>query len=204
MVNLLKRARDEYRSGEREDESPQPGWNPYACINRLQLDTLLNDFTDGSPAKALAKAGRCQAAARSRYGQSYEFFDAVMAADAETAKWLLEPAPSTDEVTEKAAVLLQVYRDAVHELAATPRQFDSVARQLRILSTFLKARAKEDDGQRAEVLEAVADGLIDRAPQPKSTPDATADTESTPPPEPEAASTNENKSSRGRSDKRPK
>src|SRR5690606_4996158 len=65
-------ARDAYAAG---DAGPEmPGWNPYARINRLQLDALLGDVPADDE-----QAAACLHAARTRFQSRYDFFDGAMA-----------------------------------------------------------------------------------------------------------------------------
>ena len=165
VEQVLRRARDDYRLGEGHPRASD--WNPYACINRLQLDALLNDH--GSEEKQIDElVDTCRAAARARFERSYDFFDAVMPVDASVAGWLL-----TGRLPEAAhagatpgEILLRSYREAVRDLHAPSRKFKSVVDQLRILSEFLDKRptASGADPTVSSVLRRLADALDGKEP----------------------------------------
>jgi CHAT domain-containing protein/pimeloyl-ACP methyl ester carboxylesterase len=142
---ILKAARDAYANGEGSSEAA--GFNPYGMINRLQLDALLGD-----KAPALASlVALCQAAARRRFVQDYEFFDGVMSVDAELVPWLY-----ADAAVAGLEGMAARYQDAVKDLSATAREFNSVVAQLCLLATFVHARGAARDGERAQGLADVA------------------------------------------------
>ncbi|RYU58189.1 CHAT domain-containing protein [Methylolobus aquaticus] len=143
----LKKARDAYARG--EGDPSMPGWNPYACLNRLQLDAVLGAPADDACRVALA---RCKRAARSRFAATYDLFDGVMAADTAVTEWLFHRKPPRSERAhdEDADRLLAVYRGALKDLSASGRQLDSVVTQLQLVAEFLEARGeKADKGDRA-------------------------------------------------------
>ncbi|MBL8436480.1 MAG: CHAT domain-containing protein [Zoogloea sp.] len=141
----LALARDAYARGAGEPDSP--GWDPYGLINRLQLDALLGDVAAVDP-QLIAS---CQAAARLRFGQTWDFFDAVKPVDASLALWLadtgsLGPTPGAE--------LKRLYQDAAHQLYRSTLEFDSVVTQLGLLADFLRCRDADDP--RCAVLDALA------------------------------------------------
>ncbi|MCK6395901.1 CHAT domain-containing protein [Zoogloea sp.] len=154
VAGLLTQARDAYATG--EGDPATPGWNPYGRINRVQLDALL-----GQPGATDADVEVCITATRARFRRSFDFFDAVMQADAALAQWL-----RTDQTPagtgSPADYLLATYRDAIQSLAPSPRAIDSVVRQLDLLCEFLAGRKQAGDTDRAAVLQAVAQGLSGR------------------------------------------
>ncbi|WP_166359555.1 CHAT domain-containing protein [Pseudomonas akapageensis] len=152
----LIRARDAYALG--EGDPNMPDWDPYTRINRLQLDALL-----GVEHADLSEVVRCQAAARARFQKGFDFFDAVMSADAAVAGWLLTgslPQPAQGAVAAKPeSVLCDLYWDALQGQRASARQFDSVVKQLKLLADFLSLRGAVSDKQKAEVLTNLAVAL---------------------------------------------
>ena len=141
----LALARDAYARGAGEPDSP--GWDPYGLINRLQLDALLGDVAAVDPQLIAA----CQAAARLRFGQTWDFFDAVKPVDASLALWLadtgsLGPTPGAE--------LKRLYQDAAHQLYRSTLEFDSVVTQVGLLADFLRCRDAGDP--RCAVLDALA------------------------------------------------
>lgn len=130
-------------------------WNPYGTINRMQLDALLGD----APAIE-AQFEQCEKAARARFAQSYDFFDAIMPADTAVARWLHDSAASSD--AESLAGLKQSYQDALRGLGCTRRQMDSVVTQIRILAELLDCRSSKKDSERARLLRDLAATLQTR------------------------------------------
>ncbi len=157
---VLLLARQAYASGDGEENAPD--WNPYARINRLQLDALLGQGSGEADA-----ALRCQEAARARFLRSYGFFDAVMAADAALTGWLLDGQlpglPAGPVATPTARALDQIYQDALQGLEPSVRQFDSVFRQLELLARFLRLRGEPGDSGKAAALAELAALVKDRA-----------------------------------------
>lgn len=142
VAEALTCARDAYARCEGRPGA-SPDWNPYNAINRLQLDALLG--TEANYAEAAEVCGR---AARARFEHTYDFFDAVMSADAELALWLHSGEKSADGLAD-------TYRDAIKGVTATARELDSVTAQIRILGELLKCRGDGDDATRAEMLKCI-------------------------------------------------
>lgn len=135
------------------DAAEDQAKHPYSTLNRLQLDGLLGEVDSDTRPQLVELAKRCAEVARRRFGDSYDFFDAVMVADADLAIWMIQGK------TGGASDLSQAYRDAVAQVPRSDRQFDSVARQLELLARFYRLRGEEHDSGRAEVLTQVAASL---------------------------------------------
>jgi hypothetical protein len=101
-----------------------------------------------APRPTTPKPPRCGRAARARFEHTYDFFDAVMSADAELALWLHSGEKSADGLAD-------TYRDAIKGVTATARELDSVTAQIRILGELLKCRGDGDDATRAEMLKCI-------------------------------------------------
>lgn len=144
----LKGARDAYLAGEGSPDAA--GFNPYAMINRLQLDGVLGE--QNVIMEVLVR--RCQEAARKRFQESYDFWDGIMAADAALAPWL---APGA--AIEGLRGMEALYQDAVRQLSARARQFNSVVTQLCILARFIQVRGGEGDVERVQALADLAHKL---------------------------------------------
>ncbi|UVJ41798.1 CHAT domain-containing protein [Pseudomonas sp. LS1212] len=152
---ILIKARDAYALG--EGDPNMPGWNPYARINRLQLDALLGNV-HADPSDVV----RCQTAARVRFQNGFDFFDAVMSADAAVAGWLLTgnlPQAKGVVADNEVAGLCNLYWDALQGQRASVRQFDSVVKQLGLLASFLSLRGGKGDLHKAQTLESLAEAL---------------------------------------------
>ena len=145
---VLADALEAYRAGQGRPDAP--GFYPYAMINRLQLGALLEE-TEPS---LTALIEQCQAAARRRFAESYDFFDGVMAVDAELIHLI---APDAD--IEKLSHMAGRYQDAVQLLSTSARQFNSVVEQLCLLASFVQARHGKNDPVRAQALADIAHQL---------------------------------------------
>ncbi|MBR0565108.1 CHAT domain-containing protein [Azoarcus sp. L1K30] len=158
IAAVLQAARDAYHAGEGQP-GPAP-WAPYACINRLQLDALVS--RPSSRRENLSPLVEiCQTAARGNFERSYGFFDAVMSADATLAAWLLgiRPSGGRRDRQHDADDLFEAYRAALNQVAHSPRELDSVLRQIRLLAEFLARRNVSGDATRVKVLDTLADRL---------------------------------------------
>lgn len=146
VAPLLAEARDAYAHCEGSPDG-SPDWNPYNYLNRLQLDALLDTRTDYETASRA-----CQGAAHARFERTFDFFDAVMSADAQLACWL-----HTGDGT--ADMLAGHYRDAMKDVTVTPRELESVTAQIRILGALLRCRGTPGDADRAQLLDTLIDIL---------------------------------------------
>lgn len=149
IAEALQEAQNAYRTGEGSPEDRD--FDPYAMINRLHLDTVLN------PADALQHvtglARKCQGAARLRFKSTYAFWDSVKVADAELAIALAKKnVPDTE--TEKRIV--RSYDDAAATVGKSIREFDSVIVQLSLLARFFEYRKDKD---RSESVKRIASAL---------------------------------------------
>ncbi len=129
IEGVLKQAHAAYKKG--EGLSFDYSFKPYAIINRLQLEGILHNADENS----LQLAEKAQIAARQSFAESYDFFDAVMVADAAVAIFLL-----TDHhgVIPSAESLLEVYHTAIRDVPHNARHFNSVSKQLDYLACFLE------------------------------------------------------------------
>jgi hypothetical protein len=149
ILETLRHSRDAYAAGESDPRSAQ--FDPYPALNRLQLAGLLRDFKpeDTEPLVQIAK--RCADLARQRFAVSYDFFDAVMAADAELAIRMID-----GSLKESTAALSDTYIESVSGVPKSARQFDSVVRQIELLARFYSLRGKPDDTRSAAALREIA------------------------------------------------
>ena len=127
---------------------------PYPVLNWLQLNGLLGDFDPDTKDQLLQWAEYAAKRARQRFAGSYDFFDAVMPADAELAIRMIERTLATS-----ADTLAKAYHDAVADVPSNARQFDSVVQELRLLARFYKLRGLQGDLQSAAALLEVAHKL---------------------------------------------
>lgn len=105
----------------------------YPLINRLQLAAILNQ----TPDNCLELLDRAHAAVRLQFTESNDFFDAVMSADIEIARFLANPA----EPNETDDYFIRLYQEVTREVATTVRNFNSVVQQLRNLAQLLSLAA---------------------------------------------------------------
>jgi len=128
--------------------------DPYPVLNRLQLDGLLGDVDTTRHTEFTQLANRCKGIARERFTTSYDFFDAVMVADAELAVRMID-----GTLAGSADTLAEAYCYAVADVPRSARKFDSVVKQLLLLAGFYRLRGSGDDKKCAEALEGVAQKL---------------------------------------------
>ena len=154
VIEALQRARDAYARGEADPRAAD--WNPYARINRMQLDAVLGDAPEGE-----ADATRCIEAARARFKRRFDFWDAVMAADATVAGWLAGAALPGGGTASEA--LIQTYRDTLDTVTASPRELDSVFVQLGLLADVLRLQGGKTATAKEKVLREVIKALKSKA-----------------------------------------
>ncbi|WP_338585513.1 CHAT domain-containing protein [Pseudomonas sp. MAG733B] len=128
----LEAAWKAYGVGENRD---QPDWNPYAMLNRIQLEIMC---VTAPP--SITDLERCEAEAQARYKRTFGVFDAVMKADVWLTHWLIS-------VTKGSAIprlvvhtereLNDSYDDALAGQRISARQFESVVRQLQLIENWL-------------------------------------------------------------------
>lgn len=160
----FEQARAAYAQGEGDPAAPD--FDPYAVINRLQLEALLDQ-----PAPNFRQlVDRCQQVARRRFAEGFKFWDAIKAVDARLAGWLLGADDAGGEVDELARRFASDYRQEVEELAPEPREFDSVVRQIDFLAEMFEKKAGaagEADRTRIDALRAgVLRGIARRLKEP--------------------------------------
>lgn len=124
-------ARDAYRRA--EVATAPEDFEAYAVINRLQLDGVLEP-----PADAQVEAELANALARAAEAAARQRWDIIAAPDGALAGWLLRlpqrPRPSVRD-----------YTLALDAMRASPRERDSVLRQLELLQLLLQASERADD-----------------------------------------------------------
>lgn len=118
----------------------------YPLINRLQLTAILQGFNPhtAEDENYLELLDQAYNTVRLQFAESNEFFDAVMSADIEIARFLLESPPDkTPTEAEAAAKFVQLYKEVTQELPGTLRVFNSVVQQLKNLAQLLRAAASQ-------------------------------------------------------------
>lgn len=147
-------SRDAYAAGQGSPEDSD--FNPYAMINRLHLDALLNPGKNVETIESLAL--QCRAAATNRFKESNAFWDAVMSAGAELAIQLVNNELDRKKNEEQ---LTTAYKEALTNVPRSKRKFDSVEKQFRLLAAFLKLRDKykRKKADQSEVLLRILDRI---------------------------------------------
>jgi hypothetical protein len=116
--------------------------NPYNALNRLALRAVLDFATADRAADAdVAVAEACAQWARDRYRTAPDVWNAVMPADAALTGKLLDRSLGIeggkgDEALEAAR---QKYADALAHVRVTPRELDSIVKQICLLALFYRA-----------------------------------------------------------------
>jgi CHAT domain-containing protein/pimeloyl-ACP methyl ester carboxylesterase len=149
VARALIEAREAYRVAEGSPDDPN--LNPYAVLNRLHLDALLQ--SEDEVEEIIALAERCKAVARRRFKDGADFWDAVTVVDADLVTHLVQGS-LTDAGAEQG--LLQAYREAGETVPKNAREFDSVVRQLRFHAAILRTR---EDSAEPTALERIAAAL---------------------------------------------
>lgn len=195
VAQALRKAADAYLATSR---GQPPHSQPYHTLNALPLHWLAGKLAERDRARAVDVARQCGAQASQRFAASKDFWDAVGRPDAAVVEWLLG-----DDPTDPGTALENAYRQLAREVPYSGRQWDSVARQLRLLASLLRRRqaaadgapladpsaaveaagrrddAQRADAQRAEVLTQLAERLAGFA-SPSSAPSGAAASKETP------------------------
>ncbi len=146
----VHKARNAYLGGEADGADSADVQN-YGRLNRLQLDALLGERI-GSRA-ALVEA--VQGSAARRFAATFDFWDAVAAGDALLTRWLFDTSATTGNALQQ---LTRAYAPAM-KVPTAARHVNSVVKQHRLLAGMLRKRAAPGDGERADVLDQLADAL---------------------------------------------
>lgn len=128
----LDAARKAYGAGE---DRNAPDWNPYAMLNRIQLEVMC---VVAPP--SITDLDCCEAEAQARYKRSFGVFDAVMKADVWLTHWLISVTKGSTVrglVPRTERELIDCYDDALAGQRISARQFESVVRQLQLIENWL-------------------------------------------------------------------
>jgi hypothetical protein len=150
----LEASRDAYAKceGRLEDAAI----NPYAMINRLQFDALLGEEDRAGRIKLTQ---HCKSAAEKRFVGSYNFFDAVMAIDAQVAERLLNG--TLDSATNE---LVEGFKEAFFKVPGSERMRNSVIKQLQLMGDFFDVLAGGTEAsEQQEAMRSTAENLKDIA-----------------------------------------
>ncbi len=133
-----------YRAAARLDQAPEQ--HPYSVLNWLALtawDPALAPDVDA--ARQLALAQRCADAANGKFRLSRDFWDAVMAADAQWTLALLRGELGGPAADEHVAQLHALYLEALSGVLLPLRGMDSVVQQLHLTAQCFAARGQHGD-----------------------------------------------------------
>ncbi|AIL61232.1 DUF7379 domain-containing protein [Pseudomonas alkylphenolica] len=150
IAKSFEDARLAYAEGE---DATAPDWNPYAMLNRIQFEVMSRPGP-----LSFADLERCLAEAQARYKRYFGVFDALMKADVQLTRWLIIV---TGRVLGQVACpereLIDSYDDALAGQRISARQFDSVVRQLQLISSWMQWSQSTGDatvpGKIAEILQ---------------------------------------------------
>ncbi len=154
----LREAAEAYAQG--QGDPALPDYNPYARINRMQIEAVLGE---GKVDAFADEARLCQDAARRRFGRSYDFWDAVMPLDAALALALID-----GSLLKSVDGLASQYREALGQVAASPRQRNSMLRQMKIVAILLRNRGTGDLADALDNLASRVEGGVSSAGAAKS------------------------------------
>ncbi len=144
----LKKAREWYARG--EGQVGTPGFSPYCALNRLMLDALLRRK---DPSGLTRKVGE---AARARFRDSRDYWDAMMPADAELTAAIFNRKLEDDlQAQDELERLAACYRHARASVIEDARSWDSVVRQVAILATLAHALKRTKLARRLRELSAL-------------------------------------------------
>lgn len=137
----LGKARDAYARG----ESLGGVLAPYPALNRLWIDALLAEGTDGDASPPIELVRRCEAAANEAYRRSEDPFDAIMAPEARLVAALLDGSFGSpgDDGQRALEDRLRDYRESIDGILLTRRHIDSVVGQMTTMSRLYEALASE-------------------------------------------------------------
>lgn len=175
---FLKKSINAYERGEARELGTQ--LKAYPLINRLQLVAILRNLPNDQVSKNQDSEeddyfdllDQAHNTVRLQFAESNDFFDAVMSADIEIARLLLDQERPDLTLEEKLATeinqYIQLYKEATQDLPSTVRVFNSSIQQLKNLAQLLDLVSKqplidpklaEQCRQKARILRGIAAGL---------------------------------------------
>jgi hypothetical protein len=154
LDELIAKSFDDARLAYAEGEdATAPDWNPYAMLNRIQFEVMSRPGP-----LSFADLDRCLAEAQARYKRYFGVFDALMKADVQLTRWLIiVTGRALGQVACPERELIDSYDDALAGQRISARQFDSVVRQLQLISSWMQWSQSTGDatvpGKIAEILQ---------------------------------------------------
>ncbi|MGD9018577.1 MAG: hypothetical protein PVH30_14415, partial [Desulfobacterales bacterium] len=148
VYKTLKAARDAYAKCEGSVDDDD--LNPYAMLNRLQIEALIGE-EDRTGRAELAR--KLKEVSKKRFDSTYDFFDAVMEVDAHVAEGL-----HSGTLESIRSELEAGFEAAFAKVPGSERMRDSVRRQLELLAGFSMILARGvEDAERQKALRSAAD-----------------------------------------------
>jgi CHAT domain-containing protein len=128
VSDSIRKAAERYRAAHQRALG-RGNFDPYPALNWMTLSAIAGDAVP----EAESILTRAETAARERFAKSRDFFDASAIPDAKVAVALVSGSLS-DQVAELAAL----YADTFNVMSATPREIDSVTRQLALTASLMR------------------------------------------------------------------
>jgi tetratricopeptide (TPR) repeat protein len=128
VSDSIRKAAESYRAAHQRALG-RGNFDPYPALNWMTLSAIAGDAVP----EAESILTRAETAARERFAKSRDFFDASAIPDAKVAVALVSGSLS-DQVAELAAL----YADTFNVMSATPREIDSVTRQLALTASLMR------------------------------------------------------------------
>lgn len=173
IQDILKKSVNAYQRGETRELGTQ--LKAYPLINRLQLIAILQNLTKDQNSEEddyFDLLDQAHNTVRLQFAESNDFFDAVMSADIEIARLLLDQERPDLALEDKLAAetnqYIQLYKETTQDLPSTVRTFTSAIQQLKNLAQLLDLVSKqaliapqlaEQCRQKARILRGIAAGL---------------------------------------------
>ncbi len=158
MLDAVRQSASAYRSA--EGDPGRAHFAPYLALNRLTLDAVSAAARGTPDSAAVALAQQCRAAARQRFTESGQVWDAVMQCEALLVQRLLDGRLAEDDDEGRAAFeeIAAAYEETLDNTPVRPSQLDTIVSQMEILSRFHDALAQ---AQRDAARRLIADRLLE-------------------------------------------
>ena len=158
MLDAVRQSASAYRSAEGDPGSAH--FAPYLALNRLALDAVSAGARRTPDSAAVPLAQQCRTAARQRFTESGQLWDAVMQCEALLVQRLLEGRLAGDDDEGRAAFeeIARAYEETLDNTPVRPSQLDTIVSQIEILSRFHDALAH---AQRDAARRLIADRLLE-------------------------------------------
>ena len=142
----IRKAAESYRAAHQR-ALEHGNFDPYPALNWLTLSAISGDTVP----EAESILRRAETTARERFAKSRDFFDASAIPDTKVAVAL-----ASESLPDQVGELAALYVDTFKVVSATPREIDSVTRQLALTATLMR---KLSTGTAADARNMAADAL---------------------------------------------